>query len=352
MSVFVKTLSDIVALFLQALRLSVVIPSFILVGLNIAFIVPLFEQTRVYELLQEHKPLFPVAVVVLFFVLLGAYVLAVLNVPIIRFFEGYPLLPLRIGKRLRISNYRRVRYLQEQIQQLDEEVTQSDQASQDAPARIRECELMRNIFNHELCWMYPHHQTWRVLPTRLGNAIAAAEEYPGHLYGIDAVTFWHFLAPLLEKSGYASYVEKEKALLDFLLNMAVVTLVFGAELVYVDILRYQLLWALPWDKLLTWLSALAKLGTAVVLAFCFYLMAIRGAVSWGYTIRTAFVLHKESLRQKLGLAQAEGFYEERILWRLASRFYRDHDVTPGRYIFKFDSISDPPSKQDQSKGGK
>jgi len=348
MSVFVKTLSDLVALFLQALRLSVVIPSFILVGLNVALVLPQLEGTQLWHTLQEQKPLIPVAVIVVFFVLLGAYVLAVLNTPIIRLFEGYPLLSLKIGRRLRTSNYRRILYLQKRIQELDQVITQRqvqatklpDREDEDLIIKLREIELMRNAFNDELCWMYPHHQTWRVLPTRLGNAIAAAEEYPGHLYGIDAVTFWPFLAPILEKSGYASFVENEKALLDFPLNMAVVTLFFGMELVYVDVLLRHLVWPIAWATVVAWLPSLAKLVATETLAFCFYLLAIRGAVGWGYTIRSAFVLHKEDLQQRLGLVKAGGYYRERILWKQASRFYRDHDVTPGRYIFNFDTSSE------------
>jgi len=333
-SIFVKTLSDLVALFLQALRLSVVLPSFILVGLNITVVWPLLEDTRFYRILVEQESAVPIGIIVVFLVLLGAYVLAVLNIPIIRFFEGYPLLPYRIGKRLRTSNYRRILYLQEQVQRLDQEAKryqelayeESDEETGHALISARECEFMRNALNHELIWMYPHHQTWRVLPTRLGNAIAAAEEYPGHLFGIDSVTFWPFLAPILEKDGYASFVEKEKTLLDFLLNMAVVTLFFGAELVYVDILLRRF----------DWILSPAKMAAALILAFCFYLLSIQGAISWGYTIRAAFVLYKEELHKRLGLQPAEGYYHERVIWKYATRFYRDHDPTPAGYIFEYE----------------
>lgn len=333
----IETLSDLAALFLQALRLSsVVLPSLILVGLNIAFVWPLLEGTQLFQILREREPFasIPITVVVVFLVLLGAYVLAVLNIPIIRFFEGYPLLSWGIGKRLRASNYRRVLYLQEQIQRLDQEATEYLKLAEESSCKevkqgflmkAREREMMRNAFNAELIWMYPHHQTWRILPTRLGNAIAAAEEYPGHLYGIDAITFWPFLMPILEKSGYASFVESEKSLLDFLLNMTVITLVFGAELAYVDVLLSRFLWVV----------SLAKMAAAVILAFCLYQLAIQRAVSWGYTIRAAFVLHKDSLRQKLGLKRAKDYYHERTLWKDASRFYRDHDITPGRQIFDY-----------------
>jgi hypothetical protein len=347
MSVFVKSLSDLAALFLRALRLSVIIPSFILVGLNITFVVPSLENTRLYQTIETRSASFPLSVIVVFVVLLSGYVLATLNTPIIRFFEGYSLLPSRLGRRLQRSNHLRVLHLRQRIQDLDQEVKQhqaslrsppdDEDSRRDSEIEMRESELMRNAFNNELCWMYPHHQTWRILPTRLGNVIAAAEEYPGRLYGIDSVTFWPLLAPILEETGYASFVENEKSLLDFLLNMAVVTLFFGAELAYLGAIHSGLLWAPSWQNLQAWLPSLAKMTAAVVLAFCFYLLSIRGALTWGYSIRAAFVLHKEDLRKRLGLMRPESYYQERNLWKDASTFFRDHDVTPGRWVFDFAS---------------
>jgi len=52
MTVFIKTISDLVALFLQALRLSVVLPATLFVGLNLAFILPRFEQSQIFQLLN------------------------------------------------------------------------------------------------------------------------------------------------------------------------------------------------------------------------------------------------------------------------------------------------------------
>ncbi len=330
MPVFVKTLSDIVALFLQALRLAVVLPSIILVGLNLTFVWPLFEDIPALQRwIGEDISTTTMTILAVFLTLLSSYILVVLNIPIIRFFEGYPLLPTKIGKRLQVSNHRRVQYLQQQIENLDKKVRSFEadvnEQSGDELVEIRQAELERNAFNLELSWLYPHHQTWRILPTRLGNVIAAAEEYSGHLYGLDSVVFWPFLAPILERKGYAPFIEREKAVLDFLLNMSVVSLFFGCELVYIDLLLSR--WNLP--------MALLEIGIASVIGFCFYLLSIQGALGWGYTIRTSFVLFKDDLGDQLGLKRAEDYYEERVQWKRASRFFRDHDVTPGRYVFDY-----------------
>jgi len=340
MSTFVKAFSDVVALFLQALRLSAILPAFIWVGLNVSVVVPLVRETRLYRIVQQSVSPISSSLIVVSLVLLVAYALGVLNVPIIRFFEGYTWLGL--GGWLRASHQRRVSYLQRQIGYLDNKVNElndraehaSGQELDDLRFEADQYEMKRNLFRSELIWMYPHHQTWRVLPTRLGNVLAAAEEFPGHLYGIDSVTFWPFLSPILTEEGYATFVERERAILDFLLNCSVIALVFGGELVYLDILLNQFDWA----------SSLGKLLTALILAFCFYLLSLQGALGWGYTIRTAFVLYKDKLRERLGLVHPTGYYHERVLWKDASRFYRDHDITPGRTIFDYSAQLKPKDK--------
>ena len=328
MSVFVKAISELVALFLQALRFSYILPAIIFVGLNLAFILPDVAPSYQQVLSETDGLLFLFTLALCSVVLLVAYALTILNLPIIRFFEGYalPAIPF-VGERLRLSHYRRVLYLQRQIEKFEQAAEEYTKRGDTGRAAL--CQARRNAFNTELIWLYPHHQLWRILPTRLGNVIAAAEEYPEQLFGIDSVTFWPFLVPILEEEKYASFIEKEKALLDFPLNLAVVSLVFGAEAIYFDILLQN------WD----WVLSPAKLLIAVVLAFCFYLLSIQGAISWGYTIRTAFVLYRKHLRQKLGLIPVQDYYGERVLWKRASRFYRDHDPTPAQYIFAPGEVS-------------
>lgn len=334
MSAFIKTLSDLVALFLQALRLSVVMPAAVFVGLNLGFVAPMFRDTAVVRQLGLDELDLPLGILLLAVVLLVAYALSVLNIPIIRLFEGYPLLLIWPFTRLQLSYKRRVVYLREQINKYaDETQPEADATGRSGDARPKktltrqERNQFRNLYNQELSFRYPHHQTWRILPTQLGNVIAAAEEFPGHLYGLDSVTFWPFLNPILSERGYATFVEREKSSLDFLLNMAVVTLVFGAEVIYAR-------WLLG---SFTWPSSAAIATVSIALAYVFYLISIQGALSWGYTIRVAYVLHRDELRRRLGLGKPTGIYEERVLWRWASRFYRDHDITPGPYIFDYRS---------------
>lgn len=336
MSVFVKTISELIALFLQALRLSVVLPAALLVGLNVALVLPRLEGSQIYRLFADQETVFPTSFVLILLTVFLAYLLVLLNLPIIRLFEGYPLLRFPIGRRLRLSNYRRILHLRKRIKLLDEERKVHEQQARRLAQEGKQKEARREfsrayysevesrVLGNELVLLYPRYQLWRVLPTQLGNVIAAAEEYPEWLFGIDAVTFWPFLAPILQEKKFASFIESEKALLDFSLNMAVITLVFGAETFCLDLALNS------WD----WFFSSAKVAVTLAIAFCFYRLSIQGALSWGYTIRTAFALFKDCLRQRLGLRHVRDFKEECALWEDASRFYRDQNWREGLYIFK------------------
>ena len=63
-----------------------------------------------------------------------------------------------------------------------------------------------------------------ILPTRVGNTIAAFEHYPQIRYKMDSIVLWSRLVPILYKEKYLDFVTQEKTVFDFLLNMFVVVL--------------------------------------------------------------------------------------------------------------------------------
>lgn len=364
MTTFVNSFSDLIALFLQALRLSVLLPAFMFVGLQYVIVVPALRETRLYHLYNQAASPTATAILGIILVILIAYILTALNTAIIRFFEGY--FPLPLSSWLCSTNQQRLVYIDSEMLQLDEKISRLkedaealDRAAQkladeevdphgvaqlklkvDAQQRRREShkyEMQWFQYNAELRWYYPYHQPWRVLPTRLGNIIAAAEEYPNYLYGIDAVTFWPYLNPILTKEGYASFIDREKSIFDFLLNFAVLALFFGAEVFYLDIIMGRPLW-----------QPIAKVAVAISVAFCFYLLSLQGALSWGYTIRTAFVLYKDKLREAIGLVQPHDYADEVNVWRSASQFYRDHMSTVGQTIFNPRVVGSSSQSKDSS----
>jgi hypothetical protein len=340
MTTFVKAFSDLLALLLQAMRLSAVLPATLFVILNAIFVLPQFEGTEFYDILQKYALSFSINGIIVFSILLISYSLMVLNIPIIRLFEGYPFLTCWLGRQLRQSHQHRMERIKSSIALLDENIQKCQEqekkplSSEGIRGRRRQYEIERNLLVDELALTYPQHQVWRTLPTQLGNVIAAAEEYPSHLYEMDSVTLWPYLTPILTKEGYAPFIEKEKSIFDFLLNMTVLILLFGVELAYVGLLLYGLQWQ----------AIILPLGLTITVAFGFYKLSIQGALGWGFTIRTAFVLYRGHLRKQLGLKRPKTHTQERVLWRKTSVFFRDHARIQGDLIFDY-----KPEKADQDK---
>lgn len=362
MSTFVKAISDLISLFFEALRLAVTLPALVLVGLNVALIGPEIEHTQLYAWLSSADHDLQRFFIFALVVILLAYTLSVLNLPIIRFFEGYPWINLPFGRWKRTRNARRVQNLKRNIGAMIHEISTLNEqisilsdriarAQEDSPQgalaevcrkdqnSLAETVLQRdqkqfecNAYVNDLVLAFPHHQTWRILPTHLGNVIANAEEEPGYLFGIDSVAFWPFLAPILTRNGYAAFVEREKAVFDFLINMAVVSIVFGIELVYVD----YLVGVSPW-----WSPPLKAL-VCVAVSYLFYQASVQGAAGWGSAIKTAFVLYRESLRKELRIAPPSSFFDEYNRWERAGRFFRDHDVTVVDKLFDFGPVGNTP----------
>lgn len=330
MTVFVKTLSDLVALFLQALRFDMLLPSVILVGLNVAIVWPRFQNTGFFQRLQALEIDFSSGMIAGFAVLLIAYALNVLNGSIIRLYEGYPWLWTGIGQRLRDSNERRVHYLNDKFRELWEQALQCSSN----PTEQSKIEVQRNACKEELNYNYPQFELRRILPTRLGNVIACAEQYPSVLYDIDSVALWPYLVPFLQKSGYVTFVASEKSLLDFLLNMSVITLVFGAEWLYTDFL-----FAPTVSDLRFWGVMVLKAIVVCFTAYLFYVFAIQGALAWGHTVRVAFALHKDALREHLGLKPFKNEVDERARWKYVGYFFRDQDKRAAAEIFDYEALA-------------
>jgi hypothetical protein len=156
-------------------------------------------------------------------------------------------------------------------------------------------------------------QRAEVIPTRLGNIIAAFEGYAYHHYGMDAIYLWPRLAPVLQSEGYAPFVEQEKAAFDFLVNLGFVSWMVGVELAPLLILNSQCI------------PAVVSLVCASAIAYGFYLASHNAAIHWGARVMSAFDLYRETLREMLQIRKPVGFDDERKLWQRLSAFYRSAD---------------------------
>jgi hypothetical protein len=149
----------------------------------------------------------------------------------------------------------------------------------------------------------------KILPTRLGNALRAAESYPGddERYGADAVFFWPRLYLVLPDQTRLALAQARAAMEQMLV---VTTLLMTAAPAAVVI---GLAGPLP---LALWTSATVG---CLLLALLAYRSAVGAAVTFGDLVRAAFDLHRRDLLTQLGLAPPETLDEERALWKAVSQ---------------------------------
>jgi hypothetical protein len=176
-------------------------------------------------------------------------------------------------------------------------------------------------------------------PTRLGNVLVAAEEYPYQLYRLDAVIWWPRLITLLPE-GFRSQLDTALTPLVALLNLSMVFTILalgsGATILLTD---------KRW-----WLGGLVIVSMLVLARAC-YLAATNQAMDYGQLIRVAYDLYRHDILKQMHVPMPDNLVEERLLWdtlnavmynyippwegevatqtpRLARPFYYDTHPTP------------------------
>ena len=134
-------------------------------------------------------------------------------------------------------------------------------------------------------------------PTTLGNVLAAMEDAAGRAYGLDAVTAWPRLYPVLGEQ-VRSLVDDRRDALDAAVRMAV-TMAVTAFLALMLLLRSG-----GWAAL-----ALIPLAVAVLA----YNSAVQAALAYAETVQVAFDLHRADLLTALRMEPPTRQEAERML---------------------------------------
>jgi hypothetical protein len=323
MSVFPTTILDILRTLAQPLHIASLFPATVWMLLNTYLIIPMFDP----ELTGS-----PWWLVISFtLIIISSYFLYTLNGPLTRFAEGYTLEWTPFGERWKKKWRNRYEDLLNEIEQCEENKKKITQVSNDyirqhhpAPTekQLAEDPVFREIrFNRDQ-WEarkrtlegrkqleFPPRPT-EIVPTGLGNIIAAFEGYAWDRYRMDAIYLWPRLTPILQKEGYSDFVNQEKTAFDFFLNLAAVAVFIGAELTFLYMLALQ------------WLPAIAAFAGGIVVAYAFYRSSHTAAIHWGGRMKAAFDLYRDPLREKLHIRKPFSFDDERNLWRKLSEFYQ------------------------------
>jgi hypothetical protein len=151
-----------------------------------------------------------------------------------------------------------------------------------------------------------------VMPTRLGNALRAAESYPGdgERWGLDAVFWWPRLYLILPDST-RDHVDEARASMDQLILISVLSAAFATVAIGFGIAGLT-----P----AVWVSC--AIG-ALILARLSYLAAVTSAGVFGDLARSCFDLFHGDLLTHLGWQTPDNLPDERVLWgALGQQLYR------------------------------
>ncbi|WFE97503.1 hypothetical protein [Micromonospora sp. WMMD987] len=140
----------------------------------------------------------------------------------------------------------------------------------------------------------------RVLPTRLGNTLRAAEEHADR-YGLDGVAAWPRLYVVLPEQFVAAFSSAATGL-----EAAVTISVLGAG--------FALLGGGLAAAVLPWYGALACVWGGIGVALLGYRAAARAAVPYAQLVRTAFDVHRFALLEAMRLELPPSFGAEREQW--------------------------------------
>jgi hypothetical protein len=175
-----------------------------------------------------------------------------------------------------------------------------------------------------------------VLPTRLGNALRAAESYPGddQRWGLDAVFWWPRLYLILPDSARGQ-VDDARASLDQLVVLTILSATFGAVALGLSCAGLNLA------------VGLSAAAGAFLLSRACYLSAVTSATVLGELVRSCYDLFRGDLLKALGWPMPAGLEGERALWSaLGQQLYQRGTTAQGDALLnapRLDAPRQPPA---------
>lgn len=300
MNAIINSLAELIKTFTDSFRLSAVFPALLFIFLNWVFVLPYFEQwPKVQEVLNQE--LWNQALIIAFLTLFAGYTINAIEVPIVRFYEGYLWRDSPIGQIMEEWHRGRLEWLDEQIDTLKGEREILDQKTTVSEEELDFYSVAIKKYEAERKRSLPPSSA-SVLPTRLGNVIASFEAYPGNRYGMDGVTFWPRLFIVLAREEFLPYVSQTRYAVDFLLNTSLLMALFGTESLLLRLL------IIPDFSLFFTICGFG-------LAWLFYMFSITSSYNWGSSFQVSFDLFRYQLAETLGLKPVTSFELEQEQWR-------------------------------------
>jgi hypothetical protein len=174
-----------------------------------------------------------------------------------------------------------------------------------------------------------------LMPTRRGNALRAAESYPGgcERWGLDAVFWWPRLYLILPDSA-RNQVDEARASMDQLIVLSVLSAAFAVVAIGFGIAGLNpVVWVL------------CAVG-GLILARLSYLAMVAASAAFGDLVCSCFDLFRGDLLTHLGWQTPDRLPDERTLWvALGQQLYRRSASSTSQ-----DLVNAPRPRQDPSAG--
>jgi len=142
----------------------------------------------------------------------------------------------------------------------------------------------------------------RTAPTRFGNVLAAADDYPRLMYAMEARYWWPRLIPLLP-ADFQDQLRTMETPMRAMLNLALVAWYLGIVAAAAFALAAG-----------NWTAAALALAAGIVLAEFFYRAAVSQASDLVRNIWVGFDLYRFEILKQLDVDTPSGLDAERALW--------------------------------------
>ena len=319
MSVFSSYLEKLGSNFI----VSSMVPSLALVIVSLMVFDPTLISLSAFRDFEDTPRLIVLAVFVVILAVIIGFTLTALNTFILKMFEGYirPF-PVRIAYFLSHRKHqKKAQTLSEQRDLLESQIRELKKRVGNDP--VRQAELDGLIERHykaaaEYGLMYPEDIS-DVMPSRFGNVLKAAENYPGERYGFDGVQFWPRLVHVIP-ADYRTNIDNTRNELSFLANMSILSAVFSflsVVAIFFSMAAVSGAGTDPKIYYMFWEAAgkyLLFAGIGFAFSYFFYNASILSVGSFALIVRSSFDLFRLELLKELDLERPKDSIQEFKIW--------------------------------------
>ena len=273
---------------------------------------------------QGTQQLVSVGVIILIFTIVIGFTLTALNTFILKMFEGYVTLPQIqfIYNKAKRMHMRKAHRLIQHRDKLKKHIRDMEDKGNAAGVEDELEDLKVRYYQSAAFYnqSYPEDLA-DVLPTRFGNTLKAAENYPGERYGFDGVQMWPRLVHVIPQD-YKESIDSVRNELSFLANMSILSVFFAflcLAAFFYTMFTIEGAGSSPsvyFDFLEKGAPYLLLTGAALLVARFFYNASIFSVGSFGLMIRSSFDLFRLDLLKQLGLKRPLDSIDEFEKWEM------------------------------------